>query len=210
MSNGDELFEGLPERQVPAPAGRGAPRLRHPERQQVGFELAALDDLVPDDHPVRAVKSREGSAGHPAAAAGLMMALWLWATVEGIGSARQLDRLCKENITYRWLCGGVTMNYRSLSEFRVAHGAELERLLADGVAALVAEGLVKLDLLAQDGLKVRAAAGTSSFRSRERLEVLGQAAQERVQRLRALRRRASGCRNSRPSASGARRRTKPR
>jgi transposase len=165
----------------------------------VGFELAALDDLVPDDHPVRAVwqfvttldlnelkgvvQSREGSAGHPAAAPDLMMALWLWATVDGVGSARQLDKLCKQHLAYRWLCGGVSMNYHSLSDFRVAHGALLERLLADGVAALVAEGLVKLDLLAQDGIKVRAAAGASSFRRRGRLELLAQAARARVKRL---------------------------
>src|SRR5258707_547442 len=183
MSSEDGLFKDLSEQAAPQPAGRGAPRLRHPERHQVGFELAALDDLVPDDHPVRAVwqfvetmldlseldeavKSREGSAGHPAAAANLMTALWLWATVDGVGSARQLNKLCNENITYRWLCGGVSMNYHSLSDFRVAHNALLERLLANGVAAMVAEGLVKLDLLAQDGIKGGAAAGAKSFRRR--------------------------------------------
>jgi len=202
MSSGDELFKDLPEREVPQAAGRGAPRLRYPERHQVGFELAAIDDLVTEDHPVRAVwqfvetaldlselkeavKSREGSAGHPAAAPEVMMALWLCATVDGVGSARQLDKLCKQHLAYRWLCGGVSMNYHSLSDFRVAHGALLERLLADGVAALVASGLVKLDLLAQDGIKVRAAAGASSFRRHGRLELLAEAAQERVKRLRA-------------------------
>jgi len=200
MSSKDELFRDLPEQEVPQAAGRGAPRLRHPERHQVGFELAALDDLVAEDHPVRtvwqfvetmldlgelteAVKSREGAAGHPAASPQLMMALWLWATVDGVGSARQLDKLCRQHLAYRWLCGGVSMNYHSLSDFRVAHGALLERLLADGVAALVAAGLVKLDLLAQDGIKVRAAAGASSFRRRGRLELLAQAAHHRVKRL---------------------------
>lgn len=202
MSSEDELFKGLGEQKAPQAAGRGAPRLRHPERNQVSIELAALDDLVPDDHPVRAVwqfvetsldlselkeavKSREGSAGAPAAAPDLMMALWLWATVDGVGSGRQLDKLCKESTSYRWLCGGVSLNYHSLSDFRMAHGTLLERLLADGVAALVAEGLVKLDLLAQDGIKVRAAAGAGSFRRRPRLELLADAADERVKRLRA-------------------------
>jgi transposase len=200
MTSGEELFKDLAEQVAPAAAGSGAPRLRRPERHQVGLELAALDDLVAEDHPVRAVwgfvstlalgalhdgvKAREGVAGHPAAAPELMMALWLWATVDGVGSARQLDKLCKQHLAYRWLCGGVSMNYHSLSDFRMAHGALLERLLADGVAALVAEGLVALDLLAQDGIKVRAAAGAGSFRRRARLELLAQAAQERVKRLR--------------------------
>jgi hypothetical protein len=114
-----------------------------------------------------------------------MLALWLWAMVDGVGSARQLDKLCGEHLAYRWLCGGVSMNYHTLSDFRVAHGAVLERLLADGVAALVAEGLVALDVLAQDGMRVRAAAGAGSFRRRPRLEELAAAATARVVRLRA-------------------------
>ena len=118
-------------------------------------------------------------------AAELMLALWLWATVEGVGSARQLDKLCGEHLAYRWLCGGVSMNYHTLADFRTAHGAVLERLLADGVAALVAEGLVALDVLAQDGMRVRAAAGAGSFRRRARLEELHRAAKTRVERLRA-------------------------
>jgi hypothetical protein len=114
-----------------------------------------------------------------------MMALWLWATVDGVGSARQLARLCEQHLAYRWLCGGVSMNHHTLSDFRVAHAGLLERLLADGVTALVAEGLVSLDVLAQDGMRVRAAAGAGSFRRRRRLEEIGTAARARVERLRA-------------------------
>jgi transposase len=162
---------------------------------------AALDDLIPDDHPVRAVwafvggldlsrlhdaiKAREGVPGHPPAAPELMMALWLWATVDGVGSARRLDQLCRDHLAYRWLCGGVSMNYHSLSDFRVAHADLLDQLLAHGVASLVEAGLVALDTLSQDGLRVRASAGAASFRRRKRLEELRTAAQARVERLRA-------------------------
>jgi transposase len=195
------LFEDLPEQQRPQPEGRGAPRLRVPERSQIDTHWAALDDLIADDHPVRAVwafvcgldlaaleeaiKAREGQPGHPPAEPKLLMALWLWATIDGVGSARQLDRLCKEHLVYRWLCGGVSMNYRTLSDFRLAHAALLDGLLAQGVASLVEAGLVRADTLAQDGLRVRAAAGSSSFRRRQRLEELRTAAQARVARLRA-------------------------
>jgi transposase len=208
MSSTEELIAGLPERRVPEPAGRGAPRYRRPERRQIGWHAAAIDDRgrsllrpeVAPDHLVRAVwafvagldlreldaavKAREGVPGQAPPAPELMMALWLWATVEGVGSARQLDKLCTEHLAYRWLCGGVSMNYHTLSDFRVAHAAGLERLLADGVAALVSEGLVALDVLGQDGLRVRAAAGAGSFRRRERLEGLADAAKARVRRLR--------------------------
>jgi transposase len=195
-----ELFGELPQQAVPPAAGRGTPRLRQPERDQPGWQILALDDLVLPDHPVRAVwafvetldlqplhaavKAREGVPGQAPAAPELMLALWLWATVDGVGSARQVDKLCTEHPAYRWLCGGVSMNYHTLADFRMAHADFLERLLADGVAALVAGGLVALDVLAQDGLRVRAAAGASSFRRRAKLEELAAAATARVARLR--------------------------
>jgi transposase len=201
VSDHSELFGDLPEQRVPEAPGRGMPRLRQPERHQLGWQIATLDDLVARDHPVRAVwgfvqgldlrtlhdavKAREGVPGQAPPAPELMMALWLWATVEGVGSARQLARLCEQHLAYRWLCGGVSMNYHTLSDFRVAHAAVLDSLLAGGVAALVEEGLVALDVLAQDGLRVRAAAGAGSFRRRERLEQLAAAAKARVERLRA-------------------------
>jgi transposase len=196
----DQLFEDLPEQERPQVEVRGVARLRVPERSQIGMQMAALDDLISEDHPVRsvwafvegldlsalhdAIKAREGQPGHPPAAPELMVALWLWATVDGVGSARQLDRLCRDHLVYRWLCGGVSMNYHSLSTFRIAHIAVLERLLAQGVAAMVDAGLVSLDTLAQDGLRVRAGAGASSFRRRPRLDELKAAAQKRVERLR--------------------------
>jgi transposase len=200
MSGEVGLWVELPEQRAPEPATRAAPRLRRPERDQVGWHAAAIDDLIAPDHPARAVwafvtaldlselhdevKAREGVPGQAPPDPALMLALWLFATVEGVGSARQLDRLCNQHLAYRWLCGGVSANYHTLSDFRVAHADVLEKLLAHGVAALVAEGLVKLEVLAQDGMKVRAAAGAGSFRRRRRLEELEAAAHERVRRLR--------------------------
>jgi transposase len=201
VSGNSKLFGDLPEQRVPEAPGRGMPRLRQPERHQLGWQVAMIDDLVARDDPVRAVwafvqgldlralhdavKAREGVPGQAPPAPELMMALWLWATVDGVGSARQLARLCEQHLAYRWLCGGVSMNYHTLSDFRVAHAAVLDRLLAEGVAALVEEGLVALDVLAQDGLRVRAAAGAGSFRRRERLGKLAAAAKGRVEQLRA-------------------------
>src|SRR6266851_1225559 len=192
----EQLFEGLPEQERPQAEGRGALRLRVPERSQISMQVAALDDLISEDHPVRSVwafvegldlsalhdviKAREGQPGHPPAAPELMLALWLWATVDGVGSARQLDRLCRDHLVYRWLCGGVSMNYHSLSNFRIAHMTVLERLLAQGVASMVQAGLVSPDTLAQDGLRVRAGAGASSFRRHARLDELHAAAQARI------------------------------
>ena len=98
------------------------------------------------------------------------MALWLYATLEGVGSARALDRLCAEHDAYRWLAGGVGLNYHTLAAFRVEHADVLDRLLTESVAALLADGLVTLAAVAQDGVRVRAAAGAASYRRRDRLE----------------------------------------
>jgi hypothetical protein len=106
------------------------------------------------------------------------------ATMEGVGSARALDRLCEENIGYRWMCGGVTVNYHTLSDFRVGHEAYLEQLLIEGVAALMTEGLVSLVAVAQDGKKLRASAGSSSFHSEAKLEERLARAKEQVETLR--------------------------
>ena len=104
------------------------------------------------------------------------MALWLYATIEGVGSARKLARLCEEHVAFQWLCGGVSVNHKTLADFRVGHGALLERLLVDGFAALLAAGVARLDRVAQDGMRVRASAGAASFRRLSTLERLRVAA----------------------------------
>jgi len=183
------------------PAIAAPPRLREPQRDQVELRIVDLDSLLPLDHPARAVwayveqldlsplldaiKAREGAPGHPPAHPQVPMALWLYATIDAVGSARALARLCETHVAYQWICGGVSMNYHTLSDFRTAQVTLLDRVLAQGVTGLVSEGLVGLERLAQDGVRVRAAAGAGSYRRRPRLEKLLQDAKARVARLRA-------------------------
>jgi transposase len=196
-----ELFEGLPAQALPQrdAMGRGAPRLREPDRAQIALRAVDIDSLIGRDHPVRVIwnyverldlcaledriKAREHSVGHPAIAPRLLLALWLYATSEGIGSARALARLCERHDVYRWLCGGVSVNYHTLADFRVAHAVLLDRLLAEHLAALTAAGLVDLDALAQDGVRIRASAGAASFRRATTLDRHQAAAQALVEEL---------------------------
>src|SRR3954465_9577029 len=173
------LFGTLPE-QMSAARPKGAPRLRQAERRQVSLRPSSLEDLLPADHRARfvwafaerldlsalygAIKAGEGHPGHPPADPRVLLALWLYATVEGVGSARELDRLCREHVGFQWLCGGVSLNHVTLAEFRVAHGAVLERLLIHSFAAMLRTGQASLDRVAQDGMRRRAAAGAASFR----------------------------------------------
>ena len=174
-------------------------RVSRPERYQVEMQLFALDQLLPSDHQARIVWSyvesldleplyepigvSDDTVGRPAIAPEILLALWLLATIDGIGTARELDRRCKEQIPYLWILGGVSVNYHTLSDFRVGHGDFLERVLVDSVAALIDRGLVPLETLAQDGMRVRANAGKSSFRRKRTLERLQQEAQTHVDRL---------------------------
>jgi transposase len=197
MSEPECLFGGLPEQIGPArPEPPPAPRLREAQRDQIALRVVDLEGLLPPDHPARAVwafveqldlsplldaiKAREGEPGHPPPDPQILMALWLYATIDAVGSARALARLCESHVAYQWICGGVSMNYHTLSDFRVAQVDLLDRILAQGVTALVAEGLVQLQRLAQDGVRVRAAAGAGSYRRRPRLEKLLAEAEEQV------------------------------
>jgi DNA-binding transcriptional MerR regulator len=115
----------------------------------------------------------------------VLLALWLYATAEGVGSARALERLCGEHDAYRWLRGGVPVNHDTLSDFRVRHGKKLDELFTQLLTVLIRQGLVTLERVAQDGMRVRASAGASSFRRRKTLRKTLKAVQRHVADVRA-------------------------
>jgi len=177
-----------------------AVRLRTPERRQMAMVVQCPDDLVGSQHPVRLVmavvekldvsrfcepiKAREGLAGRDATDPRLLVGLWLYASIRGIGSARELARRCEESAPFRWLCGGVTVNHRLLSDFRTDHGDALDELFTQVIASLVDKEVVLVSRVSQDGVRVRVSAGASSFRREERLEELLQKARKHVAELR--------------------------
>jgi hypothetical protein len=108
------------------------------------------------------------------------MALWLYATIEGVGSARELERLAQSDVAYRWLAGGVPVNYHGLADFRVEQVEVLDRLLTQSVTALIGEGLVSLAEIAVDGAKVRASASKESFKTSVKLLKIEAAVAERL------------------------------
>jgi transposase len=126
------------------------------------------------------VLSREGEAGRPAADPAVLLSLRLYATIEGVGSAPELERLAQSDAAYRWLAGGVPLNYHGLADFRVDSAEVLDRLLTQSVTALIAEGLISLDEIVVDGTKVRANASRKSFRTSEKLIKIEGAVAERL------------------------------
>ena len=165
---------------------RAPVRVVSADRQQLELRPMDLDGLVAADHPVRAmwaaverldlrafyepIRAREHEPGRPPTDPKVLVALWLYATAEGIGSARELERLCGEHHAYQWLRGGVPINYHLLSDFRVGHEQALDELLTQVLAVLLQQKLITLRCVSQDGLRVRASAGTSSFRRRIKLK----------------------------------------
>lgn len=181
------------------PFDAGAARVQYAQRDQVELRPVDLDASLPLDHPARtvwafvqsmdlaplyaAIKSRQGGRGAPAIDPAILVALWLWATVDGVGSAREVDRLCERDDAYRWLCGGVGVNYHTLADFRTGNAQWLDAQLTRSIASLLDRRLVELNVVAQDGMRVRASAKAASFRRREKLQHLHKLAQAQVSAL---------------------------
>lgn len=198
----DLLFPGADERAETSAkdARAGAPRVVRADRRQVLLQATDIDSLIAADHRVRAVwafiealdlsslysqvHSVEGHAGRPALDPKVLLALWVYATIEGVGSARELASLCTDHVAYRWICGGMTPNHRLLGDFRSDRCEEIDELLTQSVAVLMDRGLVQLEQVAQDGMRVRASAGAASFRGKTTLERCLAEAKEQVRRLR--------------------------
>lgn len=175
------------------------PRLNKPERLQGEMRCESLDQRLDADHPARAIwqlvqgldlsclyqqiDAVEGVAGRNASDPQVLFALWLYAATDSVSSARELERLCFEHRAYEWLCGNVPVNYHMLADFRVQHGQLLKELQVDSLAGLIAEGLVSLETAAQDGMRVRASAGSSSFRRQPTLEEAQRQAREHLDKL---------------------------
>jgi transposase len=180
----------------------GEARVKRPDRRQSVFRPQSFDQLIPPDHRARAIvtfvdgldltlfyesiQSRGSEPGRPATDPAMLIALWLFATSEGVGSARQLERLCERDDAYRWICGGVQVNQHSLSDFRIGHGEALDDLLTRVLGVLRHQGLVKLYRVSQDGVRVRANAGAASFRRGETLDECLKEAREQVQHTKKL------------------------
>lgn len=189
-----------PHERVEAPSP-GAARVMSAQRDQIELRACDLDSLLGSDHAARTVwafvqsldlgplhariKSVAHAAGRPAIDPAILVALWLWATIDGVGSAREIDRLCERDDAYRWICGGVGVNYHTLAEFRTRHVDWLDAQLTRSIASLLERKLVTLSVVSQDGMRVRAAAKAASFRRRGRLEKFMHEARAQVDALKA-------------------------
>jgi transposase len=155
-------------------------KLKPIDREQGLLRPVIVDELVGEDHKVRAIwdltgeldlrgyygkiRSQEGKAGSPAWDPRLLLSVWLYAYSEQVTSAREVARLMEYEPGLMWLSGLGEVNYHKLSEFRAEYPEELKQLMAELLGSLSQEGIVKLECVAHDGTKIQAQAGSDTFR----------------------------------------------
>jgi transposase len=164
----------------------GKPRVTEPERRQAVMRFELPEDALEPEHPARVLwqalgkldlsafldgaRAVEGGAGRPTHSPRMLLTLWTYAISQGVGSAREIERLSTTDRAYGWILGDVLVGHQVLSRFRVGHQEALDKLMTDVLAALMHAGVLSLRLVAADGMRVRAAASAPSFRTREALE----------------------------------------
>ena len=168
-------------------------RTREPERNQVAIRFEAPEDVLPADHRARVLwhllgqldlspllveaKAIEGRQGRDVLSVRMMLTLWLYAISEGIGSGREIERRLKTDPAFQWIVGDQSVGRTKLNEFRVSHRVALDKIFTDVLAVLLHKQLLSLDLVAQDGTRVRASASAPSFRRAESLQACREQAQ---------------------------------
>jgi transposase len=161
------------------------PRVSEPQRRQAVLRFEMPEDALAVSHPARVlwnvigtldlsafltgVKAVEGTVGKKTLSPRMKLTLWLYAISTGVGSAREIARLIGTDDAYRWIVGDLDVGHHALSAFRVKHGAALDGLMTDILASLLHKGVLSLELVAQDGIRIRAAATAPSFRGKESL-----------------------------------------
>jgi transposase len=159
----------------------GKPRIEEPQRAQGEMRFEYPEDALELSHSARVIwnllglmdlsafskgcESVEGAAGRSLKSPRMLLALWLYALSQAVGSAREIARLVRSDLAYRWIAGNVDVSHQKLSQFRVGYGEALSELMTNVLATLMNKGLLSLSVVAQDGTRTRAAASAPSFRS---------------------------------------------
>lgn len=215
-------FSATPEGEATVEQGAEgrAPRLKRANRQQLELRPSDLETVLPEQHRARMIwafvegmdltkfrariRSREGGAGRPGFDPAVLLTLWLYAYSEGEGRAREVARRCRQQDAYRWICGGLRPNAHTVSDFRSGHAAALDDLLTQMLAVLAHSRIISLQRVAQDGMRVRASAGSNSFRRRRKLKEYLRAARVQVEAVKAQAQEGGGAHAARAQAARAR------
>lgn len=156
-------------------------RTSEPQRAQGVIRFEIPEETLPSDHRARLLwgivsqldlssflseaKAFEGHQGRDQTSVRMLLTLWLYAISVNVGSGREIERRLGSDPAFQWIVGDKRVGRTTLNEFRVSHPKALEKVFGDVLGVLMSKGLVSLDLVAQDGTRVRASASSPSFRS---------------------------------------------
>ena len=150
-------------------------------REQPWLFPPTLEEVVPEDHPVRFVAEfvdaleRSGwselgveidgeALGAPSYHPRGLLSVWLYGFMTGVRSCRKLEAACRDQIPYLWLTAWQHPDHNTLWRFYRDHRGAMRRLFKRTVRTMVAMGLVELAVQAVDGTKIAAnAAKDRSF-----------------------------------------------
>lgn len=164
------------------------PRVTRPVRNQGEIRFELPEDALAPEHPARVLwsvfervdlsaflsqaRAFEGSSGRATTSPRMLLTLWTYAISRGVGSAREIERLTRSDVAYRWIVGDQRPCRTTITDFRVEHLSALDGLLTDVLATLVDKGVLSLEVVAVDGMRVRANASAPSFRREPSLQEL--------------------------------------
>lgn len=156
-------------------------RTGEPQRAQGVIRFEIPEETLPADHRARVLwrivsqlelssflseaKAVEGHQGRDQTSVRMLLTLWLYAISVNVGSGREIERRLGSDPAFQWIIGDKRVGRTTLNEFRVSHPKAIEKVFTDVLGVLMNKGLVSLDLVAQDGTRVRASASSPSFRS---------------------------------------------
>ena len=194
----------MSDKSFPAPSRaerRRAARCKPVNREQLLLRSVDVEKLVEEDHPVRAIwelvdrsdlesfyetiEVVEGEAGRSAWDPRVLISLWLYAYSRAVSSGREIARRCEYDPAYQWLTGLEVINHHTLSDFRVQHEQALDELFVQVLGVLSHEGLITLERVMHDGVKVEAGASDKSFRRAGTLERHLDLARQQVKEMKA-------------------------
>jgi len=139
-----------------------------PEDDLVYFVLDTVRDLN-----LKAITRKyEGGDGrgfppfHPR----MMVALLLYSYTQGVFSSRRIMKRCERDAGYRVIVHDDVPNFRTISDFRKLHLAELEGLFVQVLRLCQRAGLVKLGHVSLDGTKIKANASRHKAMSYGRMK----------------------------------------
>jgi len=127
----------------------------------------------------------EGAPGRPPPDPAILLALWLYATIEGVGSARGLARLCERDLVY-----SLDRGWGSAEPSRAGRFPRCARCGSRPAAEGRRDGadcgrVVSLAEVAVDGTKVRAQASRASFKTAAKLDRIEATVERRLAALKA-------------------------